>query len=672
MSEAKDAQFVRLLFSEDKEKKLKKAISSARAGQTHPLLHNQDLDNLEDVPGAAYSYWVSESVLDKFKNLPQFESDQRHTEIGLQTSNDFRFVRCWWEVPRHSLLEFSEAPKWDSRNDDFEGWCEAQTHETARWVPLTKATGNQPYYADVHLVVDWAEEAREMKEFYRELKDRVSSPPGNGPLRDFPYYFEPAITWPRRAHRRGCFSHIPPGTIFSSESPMFLSDSDSHWPLLALLNSDAYIGLLHLLMPRGTGQTSQTLKYELGYLGSVPIPHLSSQVSGRLSEIARRAYSLERQLDTADETSRAFTLPAVLQGDGDSFEDRIASWLDYCRDLEDSLRVLHEEVNALAFEAYGLSEEDQAALQEGLPAAYPDPSDGKYGEANDDPDLRPHAHALLSYLVGCAFGRWDLRLALSREDDISVPQPFEPVPRDPPALLSSASSQTPNDYPIEIPTDGVLVDDPGHEKDITARIRQVLEVLFEEHPRRYEKSFLDAAKGRENLRGWIANRFFEMHSKRYSMNRRKAPIYWQLTSENRNYSIWIYKPFYDKDSLHFVNQEYLEPKIELERNRIEEQREKESTLEGSERREAQRTLEEQEEFLAELQEFQDSLLKVARLNLDPDPHDGTILNLAPLYDMVPWGRTKGPERFWDELVKGAHPWSTIHDQLSEAGLIEGE
>jgi hypothetical protein len=78
-------------------------------------------------------------------------------------------------------------------------------------------------------------------------------------------------------------------------------------------------------------------------------------------------------------------------------------------------------------------------------------------------------------------------------------------------------------------------------------------------------------------------------------------------------------------------------------------------------------IEKQENLLAELRDFEDKLRKAANLHLVPDLNDGVVLNIAPLYELVPWKEAK---KYWEELLDGKYEWSSIGKQLREKGLVK--
>ena len=88
---------------------------------------------------------------------------------------------------------------------------------------------------------------------------------------------------------------------------------------------------------------------------------------------------------------------------------------------------------------------------------------------------------------------------------------------------------------------------------------------------------------------------------------------------------------------------------------------------GKEAKRLANECEQQEDFLSELRDFEDKLRRAADLNLEPDLNDGVVLNIAPLYELVPWKEAKN---YWEELLDGKYEWSSIGKQLRQKGLVK--
>jgi hypothetical protein len=53
---------------------------------------------------------------------------------------------------------------------------------------------------------------------------------------------------------------------------------------------------------------------------------------------------------------------------------------------------------------------------------------------------------------------------------------------------------------------------------------------------------------------------------------------------------------------------------------------------------------------------------------NPDLNDGVVLNIAPLWELVPW---KEAMSYWDDLIDGKYEWSSIGKQLREKSMVHG-
>lgn len=638
--------FLRLLARDDKPAALADAVQRLRDGQPCPDAHAVEPESFRQVPGVPFVYWVRERVRQVFKRLPEFQSAGRRLRLGDHPSNDFRYLRLNWEAPLNPTKR--------------------------EWLPYYKGGTNSPFYDETRLVVDWDSARKTYRDFYGR-PGRSSERPSN-----YQYFLLPGLTFPYLPHRRGNFSHIPPGGIFGHASPVLQLPHETHWQTCALLNSNAFVGLLHLLMARGIGG-AQTLKYEVGYVGAVPIPTLDSESHDKLGNIAGICYRSLRSLFTVEETSHVFRLPALLQVPDIRLTERVAAWQAREADAERQLAELQREIDDIAFRLYGIDGEDRRAI-EAVAGTRPTVDNEDEADAEDEEtdagtttDPRSLVAALVSYAVGATFGRWDLRYATGERTPPDLPDPFAPLPVCSPGMLQGPDglplTSPPEHYPLRIDWDGILVDDPDHPDDILRRVRDVLEALWNDRADAIEKEaceILCVADLRDYFRKPGAGGFWDDHIKRYSKSRRKAPIYWLLQSSKKNYALWVYYHRLDRDILFAALLNYVEPRIRREDARLGELRSQKAALGPAARggKKLDKDIDRQEAFLSELRDFEDRLRRAANLHLVPDLNDGVVLNIAPLQELVPW---KEARSYWDDLMQGKYEWSSIGKQLREKG-----
>jgi len=71
-------------------------------------------------------------------------------------------------------------------------------------------------------------------------------------------------------------------------------------------------------------------------------------------------------------------------------------------------------------------------------------------------------------------------------------------------------------------------------------------------------------------------------------------------------------------------------------------------------------LNDQKEFLAELEEFKEELLRVAQLPYKPNQDDGVLITAAPLHNLfrhTKW--KKSTQDCWKKLEKGEYDWAHL-------------
>lgn len=627
------ATFIRALRDEDKAAALLEAAENpgdSRRFTVSPASFSQ-------VPGSPLCYWVSDRIRRLFVELPPFEGEGRTVKQGLATADDFRFVRAWWEVPRESEAR--------SREETMAG---------KRWVPFAKGGAYSPYYADVHLVVNWERDGEEIRNFDRAF------------IRNEDFYFRPGLTWPRRTTSDITVRVLPAGSVFADKGPAAFCSS--LMSTMGVFNSAAFRGLLALQVGAADAAARS---YEVGLVQRIPFPE---PLPSRVGELAAACFDSRRSLDTTDETTRVFTVPALLQSGGPSLGDRFGAWSRRKQDMDREFAEHQRQVDDLAFELYGFTKEDretvEAELRRPLEQDHEetgeDEEDGA-GVAASAADIAAEVRALLSWCVGVAFGRFDVRLATGERPIPELGDPFDPLPIYSPGMLSE--DPPPQGYPIAVDGDGILVDDEFSDDDIVRKVREVLHLLWKDRAEAIEREACDIL-GVRDLRDYFRRPgkggFFEDHIKRYSKSRRKAPIYWLLQSARRSYAVWLYYPRLDRDILFKAVEHYVRPRIQLQENLVAELRKgRDGTVTGAERRRLDKELEKQESFLAELIDFREKLERAARFyvepdRFDPDLNDGVVLNIAPLWELVPWAEAK---RYWDELSSGKYEWSSISKQF---------
>jgi hypothetical protein len=223
-------------------------------------------------------------------------------------------------------------------------------------------------------------------------------------------------------------------------------------------------------------------------------------------------------------------------------------------------------------------------------------------------------------------------------------------------LPPTAPDEVPTGYPIQIPFDGILVDDEGHPNDIVRHVRQVLKVIWGEKDSDIEQEACEILKV-SSLRDYFRKpaAFFNDHLTRYSKSRRQAPIYLPLSTASGSYTLWLYYHRLTDQTLYTCINDYVEPKlsrvsetVKFLRGKTTRTRDEENDLENLQ------TLED------ELTKFRDELLRVAKLPWKPNLNDGVQITVAPLHSLFRLSKwQKKLKETWDKLEKGDYDWAHL-------------
>lgn len=583
--------FIRAVAAEDKAAAIKRAISGDSADRFAP-----DLDQFKQLPGTPFAYWVGAGVRAAFQRFQTVEGNGRAVRQGLATADDFRFVRTHWEI--------------DPRD------------RGKKWFPFAKGGRLSPFYAGIHLVVNWADGGAEIKNNLNE-KGNVRS--NVWMLRDTAanYFFKGGLTWPLRASKFAP-QPLPAGCIFSVRGYSVFLEEMLLLPSLAIFNSKPFDYIFKALLGR-FGYP----EFIVGVLQKLPWAEPSVEQANDLAALARSAWSLARTADTAVETSLAFTLPAPLNA-----ADSVAA-------VTSKLAGLQSKIDATSFELFNLDESDRTEIEGAAVFASAEINEDNDESEDDNSEVAAAENAqfyVLSWSVGVAFGRFDIRLATGERSIPPEPEPFDALPDRSPGILPSGAAPF-------MPCSGIFVDDPGHADDLISRIIAVYERVGQPWPE-------PAA-----LRRSFAREFFPGHIKMYTKSRRKAPIYWQLATPTGSYSVWLYLHTLNKDTLFRAQTDYIAPKLAHEQRQLDRLRADSGPNPSASQRKA---IEAQEAFIGELQALLGEVKRVAPL-WNPTLDDGVVIIMAPLWRLVPQNKPwqKELKAKWDELAAGKYDWAHV-------------
>ena len=681
------ATFVRLLRDPDKATALASAIDNIHADTTDPRVYRIPQTTFATVAGSPLVYSASNAVLRLITRLPSIGANA-DSKQGLATADDARFVRAFWEVDPRDIARTRDETA------------------TRRWTPFAKGGAYGPYWSDIHLVVDFEKDGQRIKQFAKARYRGTS------------HFFRAGLTWLGRTNSALSVRLLPAGCAFSTMGPCLFGRHP--YAEVAWLNS-RFARLLIDTMTAGADENQGSLAraYQVGIIRDLPDPlpdnpHLIKVLSDHSSTIIRTLIAL----DENDESTRRFVAPSVVTQEGTSIRARATAI--YRARLKDALTVIeaHDQIDralsavldpdgraeqalhdsegplitdapknsspdvylltkpvgdivSLATQRLGVARwigmqhqvvDRRLELAATIEGVHPESLvNGLPDDALPNEEPGASAQDLLSYLIGAAFGRWDIRIGLNQTVVPPRLDPLAPVPLCPPGMLVGTdgfpAKATPGGYPIELPPDGLLFDEPGHPRDIVAGITCAASLLFTDVDVILDElaSILDAS----DLRTAVRRKFFRHHRTRYSKSKRTAPLYWPLTVPSRGWGIWLYAPTLRRDTLFAIAGAAAAriARAESEILRLQSERDASGGA-GRSAREVMTALTKEQELAEELTTFRREAERIANTGWTPDLNDGFAITAAPLTQLIPdW-----PElaRTLTDIKSSKAPWATAH------------
>lgn len=475
-------------------------------------------ENYLKIPGKPVAYWVSDTFYDAFKR-GKLLNDIAFPKKGLATTDNNRFLRLWFEV----------------KTDSFGiGYKNAQQAKDSRkkWFPLNKGGNYRRWYGNKEYVVNWQDDGKEMKD---AVIKRYNGGSYTKEIRSEGRYFSDSITWSALTAGKSSFRLSDYGAIFDSAGSSMFPEENVEY-LLALLNTKVVDEILTVINP--------TLNYGAGSVGNIPVV-FSNNKEEVVTKLTRENTDFSRidwdSFETSWDFKRHPLVSAMPQNaalfdvtDNIDLSECYTCWENECNKRFNQLKANEEELNHIFIDIYGLQDELTPEVED---------KDVTVRKA----DLQKDIKSLISYAVGCMFGRYSL---------------------DEEGLIYAGGEWDESRYTTFIPDKDNIIpitDEEYLEDDIVSRFCTWVKIVYGVKSLETNLDFIAKALGnkgdtsREIIRNYFLNDFFKDHCNTYSVTGSgKRPIYWLFDSGKQNgFKALVYLHRYNADTIGNVRVDYL-------------------------------------------------------------------------------------------------------------------
>lgn len=533
-------------------------------------------DNFSKIPGSPVAYWASRNILNSFCN--KYLSEYAISNGQNITGNNNKYLRLFWEIDDHNIGK-------------------------AYWAKCARGGGFRKFYGNDDNVILWTSMARE--HYHHDSIARI--------VPEF-LRFRKGITWSYITSGTPSFRILSENELFEKAgTSIFLKDTNDLLQVLALLNSIVSREFLKLISP--------TMNYQVRDVFAIPIKSeiLSNSIIYKITteniDLCKRDWdSFESSWDFAehplvkwsrqlwDATSIGATMAYYYHGERPEASCPVELcyllWQGECNDRFAKLKANEEELNRIFIDIYGLQDELTPEVED---------KDVTVRRADLGRDIR----SLISYAVGCIFGRYSL---------------------DKPGLAYAGGDWNPDQYHTFLPdADNVIpiTDEEYFPDDLTGLFVAWVKKVFGAESLEDNLTFIAKALGtkgtspRAVIRNYFLNGFYADHVKIYQ----KRPIYWLYDSGKQNgFKALIYMHRYNADTSGLVRADYLYKMEQVYESEI--ARMDDAIAHGASREVAQATKRKEKlvKQLKECKDYDDRLGHIALARIPIDLDDGVKVN----------------------------------------------
>lgn len=495
---------------------------------------NKTNEQLREIQGTPYTaYWASDVVLSAFKKS-HLVGDVSEPRVGMATANNDRFIRLWFEVNRNKFgINIS------SRKEAVES--------RKKWFPFAKGGEQRKWYGNNDTVVNWENDGFEIQNFKDEKTGRIRSHSYN-----LDYIFSSALTWTVIGTEKTSFRFCPVGFLYSNSGyGLFCNNEKTKYYLLGFMNSKIAASLLKILSP--------SMGFESGYLRKLPL--IESDSLDSIVERVKHCIDGSNTEWDSFEVSWDFKKHPLLRNVS-TISEAFIQWQSECDDRFNQLKANEEELNRIFIDIYGLQDELTPEVED---------KDVTVRKADMQRDIK----SLLSYAVGCMFGRYSTYKdgLLFAGEPYSL-QAFVDKMNERPGTISAEELERAYrnegivvDEMFFPDADSVIpiTDEEYLDDDIVSRLCAWLKAVYGADTLEANLDYIAKALGnkgstsREIIRNYFLNDFFKDHCQTYSVTGSgKRPIYWLFDSGKQNgFKALVYLHRYTPDTIGNLRIDYL-------------------------------------------------------------------------------------------------------------------
>lgn len=560
-------------------------------------------DIFMNIPGKPIAYWIPNKLISIYKECKLLGEDTI-VRNGMKTGDNNRFLRFWWEVANYKL------------NTKIKNYKETLDNKY-KWFPYNKGGEFRKWYGNEEYVVNWENQGEEI--FNNAKKDKRN-------VQDYPneLKFIPAASWSLITSSRPAFRLKENNLSDIAGMCFYKKDYNELLYYLGFCNSKIALEVLKMLAP--------TINFQSGDIARLPI---LIKNCNRVVTLVESNISLSKDDWNDFETSWDFK-KIYLVKNHNLLEEAFIEWKKQLEVRFNSVKTNEQELNDIFVDNYGLKDSiDYKVIDKDITIRI----------ADKERDIK----SLISYAVGCMFGRYSLDkdgLIYAGGDFDNVYQKYKKTDGGwAGSSLSNYKYLNDNGNEIElsfeVDNDNIIpiTDEAYFSDDIVERFKTFIKTVYGDNTFNENMDFIAEALGKkgtetseETIRRYFVNDFFNDHVKMYQ----KRPIYWLLDSGKKNgFKALVYMHRYNENLIPKARLDYLHRVQTTYEKLLSDVNYKLTTdLSMTDKKEAKNRQADLNAKLNEIKEYDEKIAHIANQRISIDLDDGVKVNYEKFKDIL--------------------------------------
>jgi hypothetical protein len=597
--------------------KLQNCLNDYLNDKKNSRVYTLDQDKLKIIEGFPFIYWISDSFRESFKEKQL--GDILTIAAGVQTSNNLRFLRYWWEIDQKNL------------SIDYE-------KDQKRWVPYQKGGEFKKWYGNNWLTIDWEDGGGKLQKY---LKSKGQD------LHAQEYYFKEGITYTMATAKGVSMRYLTNNNIFDiGGSCMFLEkDFKDIKYTLALMNSSIANYIISCLNP--------SVNSQVGDFKRVPFVKPSENNENTIKILANNNIQEKKKQYQFDIIEKEFKhSPFDHNWDENSLNigQKFKKYINFKYNSNCHILINEAVIDELIFDVYELTESDRKMVldQEGK-------SEGLYPVLKENKNSYLESNkSVLEEEVIKFINNLSIETARSREnikdnikklykknkslEEISKELELNPIfvveiIKEFDFYPKKLAYQKAHEFMLDLTREILMENDDGIVMLNEYAGEEPLDKMIEN--KLYDKDFssgdikrLESMLGK-SIKEYLLSKFFkdECDTLNLFMYQPKTPFVWHLSSgEQHGFDVYTIIYRWNRDKILKIKSYYIDKRKAGINNRL-------SNLSADDSAAAEKEKDSLRKQLNEIKDFENKLDDLLTSGYDPELDDGVGKNIAPLQDL---------------------------------------